>query len=104
MRVASNEERIKQGVKDKHEQLRRVKSPRTVEQERLARDRELERRIKAHTQQLAERKHQPKGTTPQEQMEAAKRDLQIANQLQADIEARRKNLEYRFTAFTGDIK
>ena len=34
MRVPTNEERIKQGVKDKHEQLRRVKSPRTVEQER----------------------------------------------------------------------
>ena len=43
---------------------------------RSARDQELELRIKKHTTMMMERRKQPKGT-PQEEMEAAKKELEM---------------------------
>lgn len=43
---------------------------------RSARDLELERRIKLHTTMMKERRQRPKGT-PQEEMEAAKQELEM---------------------------
>lgn len=43
---------------------------------RLERDKQLMDKIKQHTQRVQERKNKPKGN-PQEQMEAAKRDLEL---------------------------
>lgn len=49
---------------------------------RVAQIQELEQRIKSHTAQMAERRRKPKGT-PQEEMEAARRDLEIVSKLLA---------------------
>lgn len=46
---------------------------------RLARDRELERKIREHMQHMAEKRRQPKAS-PQEEMAAAKRDLELVSQ------------------------
>ncbi len=45
---------------------------------RKERDIELQHRINAHTNMMQDRRRQPKGT-PQEEMEAAKRELQIVS-------------------------
>ncbi|KAI0234190.1 hypothetical protein LSAT2_015636 [Lamellibrachia satsuma] len=104
MHMMTNEERIAQDIRTKHETLRRSMSPGTkhqMEEARSARDLELERRIKLHTTMMKERRQRPKGT-PQEEMEAAKQELEMAEQLQREIEQRRKDVEYRFTAFVSD--
>ncbi|XP_065924234.1 leucine-rich repeat-containing protein 27 isoform X7 [Magallana gigas] len=138
MKIPTNEERIKEDVKNAHEKVRRAMSPTTrqrVEEEKQTRIRELERRIKQHTSLMHERRKLPKGT-PQEEMEAARRELEIVKSLQKDLLMRyqelkawttglmyrqktnafykaedlhkelvstRKNLEYRFKAFTGEL-
>ncbi|XP_052706883.1 leucine-rich repeat-containing protein 27-like isoform X10 [Crassostrea angulata] len=138
MKIPTNEERIKEDVKNAHEKVRRAMSPTTrqrVEEEKQTRIRELERRIKQHTSLMHERRKLPKGT-PQEEMEAARRELEIVKSLQKDLLKRyqelkawttglmyrqktnafykaedlhkelvstRKNLEYRFKAFTGEL-
>ncbi len=44
----------------------------------MQRDRELDDKIKSHTASMHERRKKPKGT-PQEEMEAARRELQIVS-------------------------
>ncbi|XP_052102128.1 leucine-rich repeat-containing protein 27-like isoform X2 [Mytilus californianus] len=105
IKVMSNEERIKQDVKTAHERLRRQLSPASrqrVEEEKAARIKELEKKIKLHTSQMHSRRKQQKGT-PQEEMEAARRDLEIAEDLHKELMSTRKNLEYRFRAFTAEV-
>ncbi|XP_046371501.1 leucine-rich repeat-containing protein 27-like isoform X2 [Haliotis rufescens] len=105
LKMMTNEERIKQDVKTAHERIRRAISPATrqrVEEEKAARIQELERRIKDHTSNMVDRRRRPKGT-PQEEMEAAKRELAVADHLHQELLARREELEYRFRAFTADI-
>lgn len=105
MKIPTNEERIKEDVKNAHEKVRRAMSPTTrqrVEEEKQTRIRELERRIKQHTSLMHERRKLPKGT-PQEEMEAARRELEIAEDLHKELVSTRKNLEYRFKAFTGEL-
>ncbi|OWF51769.1 leucine-rich repeat-containing protein 27-like isoform X3 [Mizuhopecten yessoensis] len=105
MKMPTNEERIKQDVKNAHERIRRALSPTSrqkIEDEKSARIRELERRIKQHTSQMHDRRKQPKGS-PQEEMEAAKRELDVAENLHKELSKSRKKLEYRFRAFTGDL-
>ena len=46
---------------------------------RIARDRELERKVKDYTNQMQERRKNPSGN-PQEDMEAAKRELAMVTQ------------------------
>lgn len=105
IKIMSNEERIKQDVKNAHEKLRRQLSPASrqkIEDEKAARIRELERKIKLHTAQMHARRKQQKGT-PQEEMEAARRDLEIAEDLHKELMTTRKTLEYRFRAFTAEV-
>ncbi|XP_033756549.1 leucine-rich repeat-containing protein 27-like isoform X6 [Pecten maximus] len=95
MKIPTNEERIKQDVKNAHERIRRTLSPTSrqkIEDEKAARIRELERRIKQHTSQMHERRKQPKGT-PQEEMEAAKRELDVVKSLQKDLMKRYQELK-----------
>ncbi|XP_069139582.1 leucine-rich repeat-containing protein 27-like isoform X2 [Argopecten irradians] len=95
MKIPSNEERIKQDVKNAHERIRRTLSPTSrqkIEDEKAARIRELERRIKQHTSQMHERRKQPKGS-PQEEMEAAKRELDVVKSLQKDLMKRYQELK-----------
>ncbi|XP_052102129.1 leucine-rich repeat-containing protein 27-like isoform X3 [Mytilus californianus] len=102
IKVMSNEERIKQDVKTAHERLRRQLSPASrqrVEEEKAARIKELEKKIKLHTSQMHSRRKQQKGT-PQEEMEAARRDLEIVKNLQKDLLKRYQELK----AWTTDKK
>ncbi|KAK3799294.1 hypothetical protein RRG08_048802, partial [Elysia crispata] len=63
-----------------------------IEQEKQARIRELERRIKEHTAGMVERRKQPKGT-PQHEMEIARRELDIVKKLQRDLMRRYQELK-----------
>ncbi|CAG2231306.1 unnamed protein product [Mytilus edulis] len=95
IKVMSNEERIKQDVKTAHERLRRQLSPASrqkVEEEKAARIKELEKKIKLHTSSMHARRKQQKGT-PQEEMEAARRDLEIVKNLQKDLLKRYQELK-----------
>nr|XP_019920749.2 leucine-rich repeat-containing protein 27 isoform X2 [Crassostrea gigas] len=95
MKIPTNEERIKEDVKNAHEKVRRAMSPTTrqrVEEEKQTRIRELERRIKQHTSLMHERRKLPKGT-PQEEMEAARRELEIVKSLQKDLLKRYQELK-----------
>ncbi|XP_071827290.1 uncharacterized protein [Apostichopus japonicus] len=103
LQILSKEERIKKELSDKLERERKSKpgSRQKSDKAKLERDKQLMEKIKQHTQRVQERKNKPKGN-PQEQMEAAKRDLELANKLQGQVSDRRRDLEYRFRAFTGD--
>ncbi|KAL3863250.1 hypothetical protein ACJMK2_005015 [Sinanodonta woodiana] len=95
LRIPSNEERIKHDIKTAHEKLRRTLSPSSrqrIEEEKAARIRELEKRIKQHTTQMHERRKLPKGT-PQEEMEAARRELEVVKLLQKDLLRRYQELK-----------
>ncbi|XP_066457284.1 leucine-rich repeat-containing protein 27 [Eleutherodactylus coqui] len=94
---------------EKQEMMPRVTSANTLkgmEKARASRDLRLEHRIKQHIQTMQERKKNPKRSV-QEEMEAAKKELEVASMLQAELLHRNRErdaaLEYRFTAFTGDI-
>ncbi|XP_072029677.1 uncharacterized protein [Amphiura filiformis] len=79
MKVMSKEERIKQEVKQKHETMKNRSNPenrKMMEQARIQRDRQLMQKIKDHQAKVSERKKQPRGN-PREEMEAAKRDLEM---------------------------
>ncbi|KAK6186062.1 hypothetical protein SNE40_008169 [Patella caerulea] len=95
IKVMSKEERIKADVKIAHEKMRRPISPGTkqrIEAEKTARIKELEKRIKEHSSQMLERRKQPKGS-PQEEMEAAKKELAIVKFLQKDLIRRYQELK-----------
>ncbi|CAH2322858.1 leucine-rich repeat-containing 27 [Pelobates cultripes] len=83
-----------------------AKSLRQLENERASRDHRLEQRIREHIQAMRERRKNPRGTA-QEEMEAARKELEMATLLQDEIFQRKHEqetpLEYRFTAFTGDV-
>ncbi|XP_074641989.1 leucine-rich repeat-containing protein 27-like [Tubulanus polymorphus] len=105
IKILSNEERIKREVEEAHEKIRHAMSPDTkkkIEEARATRDRELEKKINLHTHEMIERRKQPKGN-PQDEMKVAKRELEMAHELQQQLQARRKQLEYRFQAFTGEM-
>ncbi|XP_071987401.1 leucine-rich repeat-containing protein 27 [Engystomops pustulosus] len=82
------------------------RSVQELEKARAARDLRLDQRIKQHIQTMQERKKYPKRSA-QEEMEAASKELEVATLLQAEILQRKREqdaaLEYRFTAFTGDL-
>ncbi|RUS77823.1 hypothetical protein EGW08_014416 [Elysia chlorotica] len=106
MKVLTKEERLRADLqKEKDLKESRTVSPATrqrIEQEKQARIRELEKRIKEHTAGMVERRKQPKGT-PQHEMEIARRELDIAEHLHKELLAQRHDMEYRFKAFSADI-
>ncbi|KAG7274737.1 hypothetical protein CRUP_035528 [Coryphaenoides rupestris] len=72
---------------------------------RAARDRELEQRIRQHMQVMQERRRRPKGTVKEEKA-TAEQDMRETLKLQAELLERKQDKrekEYRFSAFTGDI-
>ncbi|KAM4032595.1 leucine-rich repeat-containing protein 27 isoform 1-T2 [Anomaloglossus baeobatrachus] len=91
---------------EKQEMMPRVTSVKEMEKARASRDLRLEHRIKQHIQTMQERKKNPK-CSAQEEMEAARKELEVASLLQAELLQRKREqdvaLEYRFTAFTGDV-
>nr|KAG5687525.1 hypothetical protein BaRGS_034581 [Batillaria attramentaria] len=102
MKMLNNDERFKES----REKPRRALSPATrarIEEEKASKIRELEKRIKDHTAQMVDRRKKPKGT-PQEEMEAARRELDIAEDLHRQLMNRRKNVEYRLKEFEADVR
>ncbi|KAH1167613.1 hypothetical protein KIL84_003096 [Mauremys mutica] len=99
-------ENLKKCTPEKSEHVRRmlkVNSIREAEAASASREKELEQRIKQHTQMIKERRKKSKGT-PQEEMQRAKQDFETAEKLQAELAQVKQELqqEYRFTAFTGE--
>ncbi|XP_076436909.1 uncharacterized protein LOC143276282 isoform X2 [Babylonia areolata] len=91
MKMLNNDDRFK----ETKEKPRRALSPTSrarVEEEKQSKIRELERRIKEHTAQMVDRRRKPKGT-PQEEMEAARRELEIVKTLQTDLKRRYQELK-----------
>ncbi|XP_069609992.1 leucine-rich repeat-containing protein 27 isoform X1 [Ranitomeya imitator] len=90
---------------ENQEMMARVTSVKEMEKARASRDLRLEHRIKQHIQTMQERKKNP-NRSAQEEMEAARKELEVASLLQAEILQRKRErdaaLEYRFSAFTGD--
>ncbi|XP_012945974.1 leucine-rich repeat-containing protein 27 isoform X2 [Aplysia californica] len=106
MKVLSKEERLRDDLRrEKEIKDQRSVSPATrqrIEHEKQARIRDLEKRIKEHTAGMVERRKQPKGT-PQHEMEIARRELEIAEELHGELLERRRDIEYRFKAFDADV-
>nr|XP_033798646.1 leucine-rich repeat-containing protein 27 isoform X2 [Geotrypetes seraphini] len=103
-----NWQKNNQQVPEQQERIRKIismKSVNEIEKARPSRVLELDQRIKQHLLMLQERRKMPKETV-QAEIEAAKRDLETAEQLQCELIQRRIDLEfpmeYRFTAFTGE--
>ncbi|KAG6935917.1 leucine rich repeat containing 27 [Chelydra serpentina] len=99
-------ENLKKRSPEKSEHMRRmlkVNSIRNAEAASAFREKELEQRIKQHTQMMKERRKKSKGT-PQEEIQRAKQDFETAEKLQAELAQVKEELqqEYRFTAFTGE--
>ncbi|XP_076830364.1 leucine-rich repeat-containing protein 27-like [Brachyhypopomus gauderio] len=74
-----------------------------TEEARVLRDQELEQRIRTHIQLMQQRRRGPRGP-PRDEAQAAALELEEVKKLQLDLERRRqeRDLEYRFTAFTGE--
>ncbi|XP_068957749.1 leucine-rich repeat-containing protein 27 [Petaurus breviceps papuanus] len=86
------------------EKKKPIQLKRTQEQDELraSKDREIEERIKHHMEALRERRRKARGT-PQEEIQKAAHNFEMAKKLQDDIHKRCLRREYRFTAFTGDL-
>ncbi|XP_067093146.1 leucine-rich repeat-containing protein 27-like [Osmerus mordax] len=85
------------------QRLQNQRSQKEAEETRVARDRELEHRIRIHVQMMQERRRRPRGTV-EEETAAARLDMEEAKKLQEELDARKqeKDLEYRFIAYTGE--
>ncbi|XP_067908780.1 leucine-rich repeat-containing protein 27-like isoform X1 [Heterodontus francisci] len=70
------------------ESMQRVHSGKEMEEARAAKDKELQEQIQQHIKLMQDRRKRPKGTA-QEELEAAKNDLEIATNLKSTL-ARRK--------------
>ncbi|XP_034994304.2 leucine-rich repeat-containing protein 27 isoform X1 [Zootoca vivipara] len=77
----------------------------TTDELRAAKRKEVENRIRQHTQMMKERRKRLTGI-PQEDMERAKQDYEIAENLEQQLADLKRdiNQEYRFTAFTGEVE
>ncbi|XP_072335250.1 leucine-rich repeat-containing protein 27-like isoform X3 [Scyliorhinus torazame] len=73
------------------ESRRSMNSGKEMEDKRAAKDKELQERIQKHIKLMRERRKRQKGN-PQEELEAAKRDLEIAANLKSSL-ARRKIID-----------
>ncbi|XP_038629943.1 leucine-rich repeat-containing protein 27-like [Scyliorhinus canicula] len=73
------------------ESRRSMYSGKEIEEKRAAKDKELQEQIQKHIKLMRERRKRQKGN-PQEELEAAKRDLEIAANLKSSL-ARRKVID-----------
>ncbi|KAB5581570.1 hypothetical protein PHYPO_G00177240 [Pangasianodon hypophthalmus] len=81
-----------------------LRTHKETEEAREARDRELEHRIRTHVKMMQQRRRRPRGS-PAEEAKAAAQEMEEVKQLQMELAERRraKDLEYRLSAFTGEI-
>ncbi|OCT71583.1 leucine-rich repeat-containing protein 27 [Xenopus laevis] len=91
-------------LSDEKSRVASGKLQRETEKERVSKDHRLDNRIRQHIQTMKQRRSVPQATALQEVM-AARKDLEEATKLQAELLQRKKaqELEYRFSAFTGEI-
>ncbi|KAG9275493.1 leucine-rich repeat-containing protein 27 [Astyanax mexicanus] len=91
------------GASDSGAQTTPQRSHMDTDEARVARDRELEQRIKDHVQMMKERRRRPRGP-PGEEIQAAAQEMEQVKQLQLELAERKRlrDLEYRLTAFTAD--
>nr|XP_056706234.1 leucine-rich repeat-containing protein 27 [Euleptes europaea] len=90
--------------KDPTEMTRNLSTENPTEEAKAAKYREVENRIRQHTQIMKERRKRLTGI-PHEDMERANEDFQKAEELEAELADMKKDRhpEYRFTAFTGEL-
>eukprot|EP00079_Xenopus_tropicalis_P009025 XP_002932700.2 PREDICTED: leucine-rich repeat-containing protein 27 [Xenopus tropicalis] len=91
-------------LSDEKSRIRSTKSQKETEKERVSKDHRLDERIRQHIQTMKQRQKVPEATALHAVM-AARKDLEEATKLQAELLQRKKEqeLEYRFSAFTGEI-
>ncbi|XP_026566320.1 leucine-rich repeat-containing protein 27 [Pseudonaja textilis] len=90
---------------DEHiETAQNINSMKAIDSFRTAKYKEVENRIKQHTQLMKEKRKKLRGL-PKEDMEKANQDLETVQHLEAALGELKKDLhkEYRFTAFTGEL-
>lgn len=104
LKMIDNDERLNQRLKKKSEEKPRPMSPASQQRRqeiRAEKERLLRERIQLHAEHVRERRSRPTDN-PADDMRSAQRELEIALQLQKEVELRRKELEYRFTAHAAD--
>ncbi|XP_062927266.1 leucine-rich repeat-containing protein 27-like isoform X2 [Mobula hypostoma] len=74
-----------------HKNNQKVDFEKEIKELRAVKDRDLQLRIQQHIELMQARRKQPKGT-PQEELEAAKRELEVAVNLKSEL-ARRKIID-----------
>ncbi|XP_070608550.1 leucine-rich repeat-containing protein 27 isoform X1 [Erythrolamprus reginae] len=86
------------------ETAQNINSVKATDTFRTAKYKEIENRIKQHTQLMKEKRKKLRGL-PKEDMEKANQDLETVEHLEEELADLRKDLhkEYRFTAFTGEL-
>ncbi|XP_060538894.1 leucine-rich repeat-containing protein 27 isoform X3 [Pantherophis guttatus] len=90
---------------DEHiETAQNINSMKTADTFRTAKYKEVENRIKQHTQLMKEKRKKLRAL-PKEDMEKANQDLETVEHLEEELAELKKDLhkEYRFTAFTGEL-
>ncbi|XP_032081359.1 leucine-rich repeat-containing protein 27 isoform X1 [Thamnophis elegans] len=90
---------------DEHiETAQNINSIKATDTFRAAKYKEVENRIKQHTQLMKEKRKKLRGL-PKEDMEKANQDLETVEHLEGELTELKKDLhkEYRFTAFTGEL-
>ncbi|XP_029649432.1 leucine-rich repeat-containing protein 27-like isoform X2 [Octopus sinensis] len=102
MKMMSREEATKEPVLTKPlPKLVPIEIKKLMSKEKSEKILELEQKIRSHYIRMHERRKKPKGTIAEE-VEATKEYMNIAINLQLELEEQRQNLEYRFKAFTAD--
>jgi len=104
LKMIGNTERLAQRLKKKSEERARPLSPASqqwMQEIRAEKERLLRERIRLHAEHVRERGSRQTGN-PADDMRSAQREQEIALQLQKEVELRRKELEYRFTAHAAD--
>ncbi|XP_039193373.1 leucine-rich repeat-containing protein 27 isoform X2 [Crotalus tigris] len=86
------------------ETAQNINSMKDIDTFRTAKYKEVENRIKQHTQLMKERRKKLRGL-PKEDMEKANQDLETVEHFEEELAELKKDLhkEYRFTAFTGEL-
>ncbi|XP_013922432.1 PREDICTED: leucine-rich repeat-containing protein 27 [Thamnophis sirtalis] len=86
------------------ETAQNINAIRATDTFRAAKYKEVQNRIKQHTQLMKEKRKKLRGL-PKEEMEKANQDLETVEHLEGELTELKKDLhkEYRFTAFTGEL-
>ncbi|XP_028648442.2 leucine-rich repeat-containing protein 27-like [Erpetoichthys calabaricus] len=103
--ITNSQEHSNKKIHEQKGKQQNITNIKEAEDIRVARDKELENRIRSHIQMLQERRRKPKGTS-QEEIAAIRKEMEAAERLKSDLLQRKMEsdipLEYLFTTFTGE--